>query len=444
MAAISLERLATLTGESLAQLREWQERGLLARPAAGFTTADLERVRLIRLLRRRGFGMQDIGDWAAVGWLDRYVGIIVPAPSETAVPLTEAAALAGLEPAFAERLAEAMGFLTDVEHLDADDVASLRRVREAMDAGFPEPAMLEFARVFTEAMERITEVESRLFDYYVVEPLRRLGRSHEEIIAATAATSDAVVPHAEPLLLYLHRRAWERALREDAVLQLAADLGRRPISRIPGRRSAAVAFVDLVDFTKLADAMGDLQAAAVLDRFRTLVRHIVGRAEGRVVKQIGDAFMLVFSDAATAVECALEIERRAVAEPSFPAIRTGAHVGELLYRDGDYVGTTVNLAARVAAEAERHQVLVSAAVRDGAGALPDAAFMPMGTRRLKGIGDPVELFVVRDAGPPRPPRPIDPVCGMEIEPERAAARLVSGGQELLFCSQACLRRFVAA
>src|SRR4029453_4319281 len=101
-----------------------------------------------------------------------------------------------------------------------------------------------------------------------------------------------------------------------------------------------------------------------------------GLWDGRIVKQIGDSFMGVFPTARPAVACALGIERlgprgtpRAAWGGGAPR---GVHYGSGLYREGDYVGTPVNIAARLVAEAERHQVLVTAVVRNEAGSLSHA------------------------------------------------------------------------
>ena len=73
--------------------------------------------------------------------------------------------------------------------------------------------------------------------------------------------------------------------------------------------------------------------------------------------------MLVFPDGRRAVACGLEIAKQAIAEPRFRALRIGADVGSMLYREGDYVGTSVNLAARVTSAAQRNQFLITHAVR---------------------------------------------------------------------------------
>src|SRR5207247_705247 len=89
----------------------------------------------------------------------------------------------------------------------------------------------------------------------------------------------------------------------------------------------------------------------------------------------------------------------------------GAHVGPLLYREGDYVGANVNLAARVTSAARRNQFVVTEAVRQAVDD-EDCEFAPLGSRSLKGVGEPVELFEVHTAEE-RARRVPDPVCGME-------------------------------
>ena len=105
---------------------------------------------------------------------------------------------------------------------------------------------------------------------------------------------------------------------------------------------------------------------------------------------------------------------------------------------------SVNVAARLAAEARRHQLLVTAPVRREAAGLSDVEFVPLGTRRLKGLTDEVELFqVVRRGSEGATRRQVDPVCGMELGVGEVAARLSFNGQERVFCTQECLQRFVA-
>jgi class 3 adenylate cyclase/YHS domain-containing protein len=201
-------------------------------------------------------------------------------------------------------------------------------------------------------------------------------------------------------------------------------------------------FVDLASFTPLAEAMGDVRALAILDRFRAITNKAVQRCHGRIVKQIGDAFMIVFSECYSAVSCGLELEEESCKEPSFPAIRIGMHWGPLLYREGDYIGSNVNIASRLAEEAHRHQFLVTDEVRRRAKTYEGAEFVRLGRRRLKGLTTEIDVFEVRPVEAPQSDRVVDPVCGMELGPHEVAARLDWEGHEHSFCSDDCLRRFV--
>jgi YHS domain-containing protein len=159
--------------------------------------------------------------------------------------------------------------------------------------------------------------------------------------------------------------------------------------------------------------------------------------------------MLVFPEPRSAVACALEIEARTVREPQFPAARSGVHWGTVLYREGDYVGSNVNIASRVAGEAQRHKVLVTEAVRNEIKELPEVEFVRLGKRRLKGLADELALFEARPSSPEAREKVIDPVCGMELGPGEIAARLSiegpsTGSGEQAFCSDECLRRYVVS
>jgi adenylate cyclase len=188
--------------------------------------------------------------------------------------------------------------------------------------------------------------------------------------------------------------------------------------------------------------MGDTAAAEIVARFSELVREAVNRHHGRVVERIGDAFMLTFTDSRDAVACALEIRARTKGEARFPALHGGIHFGPVLYREGAYVGSNVNVAARVASEAQRHQILVTTEVRREAAPLLDVEFVPVGKSRLKGLADALELFEARGGDSHGVDTVVDPVCGIELTAAGIAAKATVGGTEVSFCSEKCLRIFV--
>jgi len=453
--SLTLDELARRLDEAADHVSEWRSLGLIGRADSDtFGPEDVERARLIQALRRRGIELAAIvradRDEA---FLARYVAGFGGVSG--IYSLEETAGRLGMGVDTVRRLVEAAQ-LTDRRELFSDeDVEAFAGMKVALEAGFPEGVLAQLLRVYVDALGRVAEAENRLFHFYVHEPRRAQGIRAREAVEGGgepslvpiwgAAASDRLIPLIEPAVRYFHRQAWRRALTEDAIMHLEEYTGVREDADVPGRLRVAIVFADLAGFTSLTDAMGDQTAARVLERFTRIVRKSVGHWDGRIVKQIGDSFMVVFPAARPAVACALEIERLVAREPQFAAVRSGVHCGPVLYQEGDYVGTSVNVAARLVAGAERHQVLVTAAVRNEAGSLPNVEFVPLGRRRLRGLVDEVELFaaVESDAGIAAL-RWIDPVCSMELTVDQVAARLSLGGKEHVFCSQQCLQRFIAA
>lgn len=443
---LSITELAERTGESAAALRRWRSLGLIGQGSDLLGPGDVQRVRLIQLFLRRGISLDAIARVdGEQRFLGHYLDTIFPGGGvPPTYSLAEVAELTGLSPDLVRRVWEVAGLSAQGVSATDDDLQMLRGLRLALDSGFPEDVLIQMVRVYADALGRVAEAEARLFHFYVHERLKAAGVSGPELVESTNTAQERLTPLLEPTILYFHRKGIATAARDDAVLHLAEEAGLLEKGDVPGQLSAGFVFVDLSSFTPLIVAMGDLAAARVLQRFSTLVREAVSHWEGRIVKQIGDAFMLVFPDARSAIACALEIERRAGEEEQFPAVRGGVHWGPALYREGDYVGSSVNTASRLAAEAERHQVLVTEAARNESDGLEDVEFVSLGKRQLKGLVEHVELFEARHLDLARPEKMIDPVCGMELGRDEVTARLSLGGRERAFCSEECLRRFMAA
>lgn len=199
-------------------------------------------------------------------------------------------------------------------------------------------------------------------------------------------------------------------------------------------------FVDLAGFTALTEAHGDLDAVDLLDRFAGLARASLS-AEDELVKTIGDAVMLASPGPAAAVAVLAGLWERCSETPGFLLPRAGAHHGPALSRDGDYLGATVNLAARVAGQAGSGQVLVTSAV---AGTARESGLdvAELGPHRLHNVSEPVELFEIR-LGASEACDTIDPVCRMRVKSVSAAGSLSHAGQRFWFCSMTCVAAFAA-
>ncbi|HEY8766096.1 MAG TPA: AAA family ATPase, partial [Dehalococcoidia bacterium] len=161
-----------------------------------------------------------------------------------------------------------------------------------------------------------------------------------------------------------------------------------------------IMFTDLVGSTALADRLGDEAARALLRAHDRILREQFERFDGKVVKGTGDGFLVAFASPRQGVECAVEVQRALSAqhaEGRYPElqVRIGLHTGEPMAEGGDLLGSDVNLAARIEAEAAGGQVLVSELTRQLARRNPGLEFAALGERMLKGFAEPVNLFEVR-------------------------------------------------
>jgi class 3 adenylate cyclase len=158
-----------------------------------------------------------------------------------------------------------------------------------------------------------------------------------------------------------------------------------------GRRLATVLFTDIVGSTARAGELGNARWRDLLENHDRLVRRHITRYEGREIKFTGDGFLVLFQDPRAALSCARELSG-AVKELGLE-IRAGVHTGLIEVRGEDVAGMAVNVAARVLAEAEGSEVLITRTVKDLlAGSGP--TFVARGARRLKGVPDLWELYAM--------------------------------------------------
>jgi class 3 adenylate cyclase len=162
-------------------------------------------------------------------------------------------------------------------------------------------------------------------------------------------------------------------------------------ARDPGIRT--VVFTDVVNSTTLTQSLGDEAALAILGVHDAIVRDALSALGGREVKHTGDGIMASFVSAASAVRCAIQIQREldkhAQANPDRQLkVRVGAAAGEPVEQHDDLFGTTVQLASRLCDHAQPEQILVSNVIAElclGKGLL----FEDLGEVTLKGFGYPV-------------------------------------------------------
>lgn len=155
---------------------------------------------------------------------------------------------------------------------------------------------------------------------------------------------------------------WDDGESEIVIDEIAEFLtGQRPVVDAD-RVLTTVLFTDIVASTERVASLGDRRWCTLLDAHDRAVRGLLRRFRGQEIKTTGDGFHATFDGPARAVRCA-----RAITEAAHELgveVRAGVHTGECEIHGNDLAGLTVHIAARVGAQAEPGEVLVSSTVKD--------------------------------------------------------------------------------
>jgi adenylate cyclase len=144
-------------------------------------------------------------------------------------------------------------------------------------------------------------------------------------------------------------------------------------------------FADLCDYTEHSFRHGDEFAAELAVGFHVLVRELAEDERCEVVKAIGDAVMVRAIDVADALRLADRIHA-SIRHLGYPPVRIGIDTGPAVPRAGDWYGTTVNRAARVAEAAGPGEMLLTDRARAALGACSsEVQIVSCGVRQLKGL-----------------------------------------------------------
>ncbi|GAB2819327.1 adenylate/guanylate cyclase domain-containing protein [Streptomyces chlorus] len=263
----------------------------------------------------------------------------------------QAARSASVTVELATRFWRAMGF-ADVGQAKAfteADVLALRRLAGLVEAGLLSEAMaVQVARSTGQTTARLAEWQIDSFLEGLTEP-PELGMTRTEV---TYPIVELLLPELEEFLVYVWRR--QLAASAGRVLQAADD------EEMVDRR-LAVAFADLVGFTRLTRRMEEEELGELVEAFETTAADLVAARGGRLIKTLGDEVLYAADDAGTAAEIALRLIETMANDETMPELRVGMAFGTVTTRMGDVFGTTVNLASRLTSIAPRDAVLVDTA-----------------------------------------------------------------------------------
>jgi class 3 adenylate cyclase len=168
-----------------------------------------------------------------------------------------------------------------------------------------------------------------------------------------------------------------------------------PNSRSLDTGTRTILFTDIVGSTAATQRLGDHAAMEIVELHDRIVRAALERTLGREVKHTGDGIMAAFTSAQLAVRCTALIHNELASAPPVAGeavrVKVGAAAGEPVERQGDFFGSTVQLAARLCAHAPAAKTLVSSSVVE---LCSEIRFDDAGELALKGFAQPVRAYVV--------------------------------------------------
>jgi adenylate cyclase len=169
------------------------------------------------------------------------------------------------------------------------------------------------------------------------------------------------------------------------------------------RRLAAILAADVVGYSRLTgtDEEGTMRRLRILRD--DLINPAIDSHRGRVVKEMGDGILVEFPSALDAVHAAREIQREmqgrnaGLSEDMRLELRIGIHIGDVIVQaDGDLLGNTVNIAARLEGIAEPGGICLSEdAFRQVRNRVREQ-FADLGEQQLKNIVQPLRAFAMKN------------------------------------------------
>ena len=166
------------------------------------------------------------------------------------------------------------------------------------------------------------------------------------------------------------------------------------------RKLAAILAADVVGYSRLMgeDEAGTLSALKALRK--DVIEPLIADHRGRIVKLMGDGFLVEFQSAVDAVNCALRWQTRPPADPDHLALhfRIGINLGDIVIDEGDIYGDGVNIAARLEALADPDGIALSQQVHDQVAGKVETDFEDAGEQSVKNIAKPVRVYRLRLGG----------------------------------------------
>ena len=158
-----------------------------------------------------------------------------------------------------------------------------------------------------------------------------------------------------------------------------------------------VFFIDIVSYTEKSSAVDASTLIALIRAFEGIVAPTIQQMRGVVVKKMGDAILATFKHPFNAILAALNIQEKIRTYNQYRLeaerfnVRIGLHTGQVIRKDGDIFGDTVNVASRMETAANPGDILLTRDTWEEIKA--HVRCTRMGDIQVKGKQEPITAFL---------------------------------------------------
>jgi adenylate cyclase len=344
-----------------------------------------ERAELIAWLLDRGFDVDQIRG--------AFIPMLLPAnraigDDGTSVSAREISQASGVSLELLQRLHRAAG-LVRVENPDSllrsrADAESVLYAARLVDIGLDPAQLVLIVRLLVEGLTGAAAAMRQGALQASLHP----GATELELAKAFESLAKEADPLLGPMVDDLLRLALRHSFETEAI-----NVAERAAGTLPGAREVAVAFADLVGFTRLGEQLPPEDLGLIAGRLSDLAHDVV-TSPVQFVKTIGDAVMLVCADPHQLLMTVLDLVEAAAAD-DVPRLRVGFAFGRAVSRLGDWYGSPVNLASRVTSAAPPGVVWLTESAREAIGDAAGIEWSFAGAPHLRGVSGGVRLYAVR-------------------------------------------------
>jgi hypothetical protein len=162
------------------------------------------------------------------------------------------------------------------------------------------------------------------------------------------------------------------------------------------RRLAAILFADIEGYSRLMHE-NEQEAMDIITQFRTITNNAVEECHGELIQDLGDGCLLVFGSAINALDCAIMMQTSFAKIPKL-MVRIGIDHGDIIQKESNVFGDSINIASRIESIAPSGAILFSQGIYDLTRNQSQFKTAAIGDFEFKNIEDPITVYALANEG----------------------------------------------